>query len=112
MMKVELVYEKTCPNVDAARAQIRKAFTQIKREPQWQEWEVSDSRAPDYVQVYGSPTILVNGKDVSGLAPGDCKDNCRIYDGDNGRLSVVPPLEKIVSALLKDGDNHVRDQES
>jgi hypothetical protein len=112
MMKVELVYEKTCPNVDAARAQIRKAFTQINRGPAWQEWEVSDSCAPSYVHVYGSPTILVNGNDVSGLAPGDCRDNCRIYKNGNGHLGVVPPLEKIVSALLAAGETHADNQES
>lgn len=111
-MKVELVFEKTCPNVDAAREQIRKAFAQVNREPLWQEWEVSDSRAPTYVRVYGSPTILVNGIDVSGLAPGDCGDNCRIYSNSDGHLAVVPPLQKIVSAFLANGEKHVNDQES
>lgn len=111
MMKVELVYEKTCPNVDAARAQIRKAFAQVNQEPRWQEWEVSDSRAPSYVHVYGSPTILVNGTDVSGLAPGDCRDNCRIYENGDGHLGVVPPLEKVVSALLANGETHANNQE-
>ena len=57
----------------------------------------------EYALIYGSPTILVDEQDVSGLAPGDCKENCRIYDGDSGGMSGVPPLERIVSALTKQG---------
>jgi len=110
-MKVELVFEKTCPNVDAAREQIREAFALVNREPVWQEWEVSDSRAPTYVRVYGSPTILINGIDVSGVAPGDCRDNCRIYRNGDGHLAVVPPIQKIVNALLANGETHANDQE-
>lgn len=108
-MKVELIYEKTCPNIKAARMQLAKAFTQSGLQPSWQEWEVSDPDAPAYARIYGSPTILVNEQDVSGLAPGDCKDNCRIYSGDDGNLGVVPPLEKIVNALRETGETHARD---
>ena len=96
--KVELIFEKTCPNVDSAREQLRKALTIAGQAPSWQEWEVSDDTAPDYVRVYGSPTILVNEQDVSSSTPdgGDC---CRIYNDENGRLNVVPQLEDIVQAL-------------
>lgn len=99
MKKVELIYEKSCPNVDSARRQLRTAFDQLKLEPSWQEWEVSDPDAPEYARTYGSPTILVEQRDVSGEAKGDGCDNCRIYEGDSGKLSVVPSLEKIVDAL-------------
>lgn len=98
-MKVELIYEKSCPNVDAARMQLARAFKQAELQPSWQEWEVSHPDTPDYARTYGSPTILVNEKDVSGLAPADCRDNCRIYRSDQGEIEVVPPLEKIVNAL-------------
>lgn len=96
--KVELVFERTCPNVDMAREQLRKAFATIQQAPHWQEWEVSDTSAPDYVQKYGSPTILVNECDVSGSNP-EGKDCCRIYKGEDGHLNVVPNLEDIIRAL-------------
>lgn len=100
-MKVELVYEKSCPNVDAAREQLRKAFDKLDKVPVWQEWEVSNPRAPEYVRNYGSPTILVNEQDVSGQAACNSGNNCRVYDGDSGNLSVVPSLAKIVTALAE-----------
>ena len=98
-MKIELIYEETCPNVEAARNQLKTALEQAGLEPAWLEWEVSDPRAPEYSRQYGSPTILVDERDVSGLQPGDCCDNCRIYTDDKGALQVVPSLHRIVSAL-------------
>lgn len=100
-MKVELIYEKTCPNVEAAREQLATALGIARLDPVWSEWEVSDPAAPEYVRVYGSPTILVNEQDVSGLAPGDCCDNCRIYPDEKGAMLVVPSIDKIVSALSR-----------
>jgi mercuric ion transport protein len=99
--KVELVFERTCPNVEIAREQLREAFARIQQAPYWQEWEVSDNSAPDYIRAYGSPTILVNERDVSGSHP-EGKDCCRVYKGEDGHLNVVPKLEDVIRALEPD----------
>lgn len=98
-MRVELVYRKTCPNVEAARSQLLAAFVEVGMRPRWQEWEVSLPEAPSYVHGYGSPTILVNGRDVGGgTADGDdyC---CRIYSHREGTMRGVPSLRDIVHAI-------------
>lgn len=100
-MKVELIYEKSCPNIDAARDQLRKAFKIVGREAVWNEWEVSENDCPKYARVYGSPTILIDEADVSGAKLNDCHNNCRIYSAADGGLSVVPSIDKIVAALRK-----------
>jgi hypothetical protein len=97
-MKIELVYEKTCPNIEVARSQLLRAFTEEGITPLWMEWEVSTSEAPSYIHGYGSPTILVDGKDVSG---GDIDGDdycCRVYShGENNKG--VPAISDIVNAL-------------
>jgi mercuric ion transport protein len=98
-MQVELVYEKTCPNINAARAQLLRAFVQAGITPRWQEWEVNSPHVPSHVHGYGSPTILVNGQDISGnMAAGEdyC---CRIYSLDERTNKGVPLLADIVRAL-------------
>ncbi len=98
-MQIELVYEQTCPNIEAARAQLLRAFAEAGITPCWQEWEVSSPEAPSHVHGYGSPTILVNGRDVSGdMADGDdyC---CRIYSHGEHTNKGVPPVAGIVQAL-------------
>lgn len=98
-MQVELVYEKTCPNISAARTQLLRAFANTGITPRWQEWEVSTDDAPDYVHGYGSPTILVNGKDVTPATHDGDDMCCRIYAGNEDGHKGVPALADIVSAL-------------
>ena len=98
-MKVELVYEKTCPNIEAARNQLLQAFTDLQLTPHWYEWEVSSADTPDYAHGYGSPTLLVNGKDVSGNLPNGHDYSCRIYCGDDVSHNGIPSLTDIKTAL-------------
>lgn len=100
-MKIELVYEQTCPNVDAARERLAIALGQVQRDPVWQEWEVSSPDAPEYVRPYGSPTILVNETDVSEMSLADSCNNCRVYQDEQGKLDVVPSIDSIINALAK-----------
>lgn len=101
MPTVEFVYEKTCPHIEAARKQLLAAFGVVSVVPAWSEWEVSDQRAPEHVRSYGSPTILVDGKDVMGLSVEEVSSCCRIYALD-GEERGVPPLDQIVTALSMD----------
>lgn len=98
MPSVELLYEKSCPFVGAARAQLSEAFQRLGRSPQWTEWEAGDSDAPVYARSYGSPTILVDGKDVASVPAAEASHCCRIYDTQGGNKG-APPLDLIVSAL-------------
>jgi hypothetical protein len=97
-MNVELIYFNGCPNVEATRKNIEIALKNAGAETTWQEWEQSDPAAPDYTKQYGSPTVLVDGKDVAG-GPGDCcaRGNCRLYPDGTG----IPKPEMIQQALEK-----------
>ena len=66
MKKVEIIYDCGCLNVEVARKNLRKAIDKTGVSFEWKEWKLSDSDLPAYVKTYGSPTILVNGCDVTG----------------------------------------------
>jgi hypothetical protein len=106
VMKVELIYEQSCPNIAAARTQLLKAFHAAKLTPRWQEWELNQAETPAYAHGCGSPTILVNGRDVSGGTMLDNSDCCRIYSDPDGHYSGVPVLSDIVSALREATDTN------
>lgn len=98
-MLIELVYEKTCPNIEAARSQLLRAFAESGISPLWQEWEVSTPEAPAHVHGYGSPTILVDGVDISGDSI-ECSDYCcRVYSHEEHPNKGVPAVADIVHAL-------------
>ena len=98
--RVELIYDADCPNVAQARSLLIKAFTQTGVSARWREWERSAPGSPEYARRYGSPTILVNEKDVGGGAPGAGNAACRIYSDGDGKLSRIPPLDAVCSALM------------
>ena len=98
-MRIELIYEHSCPNIQLAREQLTKAFQELTLKPEWLEWDIADDKAPDYVHGYGSPTILVNGKDVSAMTTEGHDYCCRVYQDSNGNNSGVPALHKITEAI-------------
>ncbi|MBW7997264.1 MAG: hypothetical protein FVQ81_11980 [Candidatus Glassbacteria bacterium] len=99
MASVELIYDNDCPNVTEARAQLLRAFTEVGMVPHWTEWERSDQASPDYVRSFGSPTILVDGKDIAGVEPSEDISCCRLYGDSSSGLQGVPPVRLITSAL-------------
>jgi hypothetical protein len=99
MANVELIYDTTCPNVEAARQQLRRAFQELDQPPAWQEWDRGATSSPAHARQYGSPTILVDSKDVGGTSPSDGADCCRVYRAEHDSLQKVPSVESITSAL-------------
>lgn len=101
MLDIELIFDASCPNVEAARVQLRHALRKTGLNQHWKEWNTSESTAPTYTYGYGSPTILVNRLDVAGEQPGETMSCCRLYEDKIGKLKGVPPVESIVDALLQ-----------
>ena len=94
-MRIELVYDAVCPNVEAARAVLARALDSVGLSADWSErcQDGEESR-------YASPTILIDGEDIMGetenLAPG-----CRIYRDSLGRPVHGPPVEIVEERLRR-----------
>jgi hypothetical protein len=84
---VELVYFDGCPNAHTARANLRA----VMDDGSWTEWNLSAADTPDRFRRHGSPTVLVDGQDVTGEREGAGAMACRA-DG-------APPPEVIRRAL-------------
>jgi mercuric ion transport protein len=104
MLRIELIFDASCPNVEAARIQLRRALDQAGLSSySWQEWSRAVEGVPTYVSGYGSPTILINGHDVEKQEALDSVSCCRIYIHANGRLKGVPAVQTIVEAIQDAG---------
>ena len=95
---VELVYAGDCPNVGATRVQVLRAFGLAGRAPHWREWRTDDPACPQRLRRFGSPTVLIDGKDAVGGGAADAAC-CRIYAQADGQLMGVPSAEQIAAAL-------------
>jgi mercuric ion transport protein len=91
-VRVELIYFRGCPHVDEARANLRAALDAARVDTAVAEWERDDSAAPSYVRGYASPTILVDGRDVSGAAAP--------VGGASCRAGGAPTIDRIQLALV------------
>lgn len=94
-MKIQLVYFAGCPNLEAARQVLRDSLCACGLPPVFGEVDVSDDGAPSDLRDWGSPTILVDGRDVAGGQQSGV--SCRLYDGPDGRGA--PPRALIEQAL-------------
>lgn len=97
MTSVELIFDATCPNVDAAREALYEALGAFA----WVEWERADPAAPPYAKAYASPTVLVDGRDVAGAGALDAGSGCRVYVRTNGTYAGAPSAEMILAAVRR-----------
>lgn len=105
-LRIELVYDPTCPNVDRARSAIREALATIGAAVTWREWDCSDPSTPAAFRTLGSPSVLVNGQDVGcdqgSMAQADA-NSCRIYRDDCGCICGAPSAALILR-MIEAGD--------
>ncbi len=97
MPDVILLYERTCPNVRDARANLLRAFSVASLPASWREVDVDAPDTPTEWRALGSPTVLVDGSDVGGVAPADGA-TCRLYQ-ENGKFVRAPSVEHIAARL-------------
>ncbi len=97
-IEIELTWDKDCPNVNAAREALREALRAAGLPVEWKEWRIGIDALPDHATGYGSPTIFVNGEEVTGHGGGTSDDCCRVYLSDQG-LRGAPSVADILSAV-------------
>src|SRR5690349_13657027 len=101
-LRVELVYDSDCPHVDDARGIIRDALSAVGSRSEWVEWNRDDANTPIELRGYGSPTVLVNGRDVASVGTEDTRsggNSCRVYLDNCGCYCGTPSADLIIKAL-------------
>ena len=88
---VELICYQGCPNADVARANLRAALVAAGREVIWMQWDPLAYWTPEHLRRHGSPTVLVDGRDVMGGGAG----GAALAGRADGAPSVSAILEKL-----------------
>jgi hypothetical protein len=88
---IELVFFEGCPNVDSARDNLRSALQSAGEDPTWTEWDLGVDSTPKHLTSHGSPTVLIDGRDVTGDSDGATALACRA----DGVPSTALILEKL-----------------
>jgi mercuric ion transport protein len=77
-MKIQLLYFEGCPHLEPARVALRDAMVAEQVDQAVEEIDVESPTAPEALRGWGSPTILIDGKDVTGAAR-TTGSSCRLY---------------------------------
>ena len=97
-MKIQLLHFAGCPNVVTARTALREALAAERLETAIEEIDVEDPAAPEWARGWGSPTILIDGQDVTDQqrSPSSTASSCRLYAGG------APSVESIRARIASD----------
>ncbi len=101
-VNLELQYFEGCPNHAKMKHNVSEAIRGIEDRVYLVETTVEDEMTAMRLKFRGSPTLLINGEDVEGLAlPAKGSHSCRLYP--HGIPSVQAIRQKIDNAYKKGG---------
>lgn len=101
-MKIVFQYCDDCPSHDMALARLRKVMAEEQVESSIDIVKVETAEQAKQLEFVGSPTILINGLDISPIVGiPHYALTCRIYEWDEGRISPLPSSQMIRIALEK-----------
>jgi len=106
-MRIQLLTFPGCANATAARELLSRVLAATGAGPAFEEIDTQSPGTPERYRSYGSPTILVDGVAIDGVASGhgSC---CRLYLDDSGRRLVGLPTEDAIRAALARAEGPIR----
>ena len=98
-IEIEFLYSDDCPSHERALELLEQAIQEEGVQPRIEIRRVETEEEAEEYDFPGSPTIRVNGVDIDPEATPPIGLSCRAYRLETGRISPLPPKDKIVSAL-------------
>ena len=100
-MKIELLHWEGCPSTPEAIADLEAVLRAHGVDAPIEVREVTTQAEAEELDFRGSPTILIDGRDVDpdGAHAQRVALACRIYHLPDGRVSPVPSREMLEEAL-------------
>lgn len=92
-LEIQFLSFKGCPLAASAKRNLETALAACSIS-HYKEIDILSSKVTEDMRGWGSPTILINGHDISGAPKGNSV-SCRIYPNSEG----VPDVESIVAYL-------------
>lgn len=96
---IEFLYFEDCPSHERALELLEEAIHEQGIAASIRICKVETDEQAETLRFPGSPTIRVAGKDIEDLPDIPFGLACRVYRHPNGKISPLPPREKIIEAL-------------
>jgi coenzyme F420-reducing hydrogenase gamma subunit len=94
-IKIDIQYFNGCPNSSEMIHRVKEAIKGSEEKIEYDEVLVESNELAEKLKFRGSPTVLINGKDIEGREePESAALNCRVYE--NG----LPIVEEIKNKIF------------
>jgi hypothetical protein len=99
--EIELLWWAGCPSTERALAELRLALRELGLDgTELKVTEIKTDEDADDAGFLGSPTILIDGRDLVPAGPDDAIGlSCRVYRRRDGRISPTPDPDDLRDAL-------------
>jgi hypothetical protein len=101
--ELELLWWEGCPSTERALSELRTALEKVGLdEVEVQMREIRSEADAQRTGFVGSPTILIDGRDVAPAPAGEpAALSCRVYRRRDGRISPTPDPEDVKDLLRR-----------
>lgn len=98
---IEFLYFEDCPSHERALKMLEEVIREEGVEARIDVHRIDDEEQAQAMRFPGSPTIRVNGFDIDDNPSLPIGLACRAYRQRDGKISPLPPRDKIVWAIQK-----------
>ena len=111
-MNVRFLYSEDCPSHEEALERLRRVLQEEGVEPNMEVVRVDTFEQAERERYHGSPTIMIEGRDICPVEDTHYAPSCRAYVLEDGRISPLPSAHMIRKAIraakrnLKNPYNH------
>jgi hypothetical protein len=100
MLRVSFLYYEDCPSHQVALERLHQVLAEECIDAEVEIVNVETDAQAEQWRFVGSPTILVEGRDIAPSLPDvQFALTCRVYRREDGRISPLPPPELIRRSL-------------
>ncbi|NOZ72526.1 MAG: DUF2703 domain-containing protein [Chloroflexi bacterium] len=101
-MQIQFLYYEDCPSHEQALARLKQALAELGIKASIEIIKIETEEQAQQWHFIGSPTILVEGKDIDPPPPTTPPAlTCRTYRREDGRFSPLPSPQLIRQALTR-----------
>lgn len=98
-MEIQFLYFEDCPSHEEALSRLRKVLKEEGIDTQISLKKVETAEQATTLHFAGSPTILINGRDIDPQPHPYYALTCRAYRLEDGRISPLPSITMIRKAV-------------
>ena len=100
-MQIQFLWWEDCPSHPEAWRRLQQVLAELAVTARVERVEIRTDAEAETWRFPGSPTILVDGRDIDPRASTQpARLTCRLYYTDEGRPSPLPPVTMIRRAVL------------